>query len=134
MKRTPLRRFGARRERELPDLEAFREAVLHRAQGRCERCGDRDRLDPHHMLPRASNHPLRHHPDLGAGLCRSCHNHIHHKKTSHDWKLWVVTTAQLERALKDEKPLGEFRLRAQQALGPPPTALPKNTNKSWKGT
>lgn len=73
-RRTPLRRIGRRALRELERLRAFRDVVLARAGGICERCGGKfSRLHAHH---RRTN-PRVHDPELGSALCWTCHRQIH---------------------------------------------------------
>lgn len=86
MKRTRLRRVGARTARERAALMAFRAAIQDRAQGHCERCGERGELHAHHILPRSRGG--KHTPENGAFLCWRCHAAVH-DHTAEDWKAWV---------------------------------------------
>lgn len=86
--KTALRRFGARAEREKALVAAFRAEVVARANGRCQRCGDRALLIAHHMVRRSSGLPLekKHDPALGAALCRPCHGEVHDHIG--EWRRW----------------------------------------------
>ncbi len=59
--------------------QEFREAVIARARGHCERCGHRAPLQAHHLCSRARGvgHAMLHHPLNGAALCVECHTHVH---------------------------------------------------------
>lgn len=86
LKRSPMKRKGKRAEREQEALEHFRDRVLWRAQGVCERC-DRvtDNLDAHHKR----TNPRVHDPELGAALCRPCHRGVH-DHSAEDWREWFT--------------------------------------------
>ncbi len=89
-RKTPLRRSAFKRESVLGlELLAFRNAVLNRAKGRCERCGARRALDAHHIVPRsrAPGWDGLHRPANGAALCRPCHREVHDHIG--DWKAWL---------------------------------------------
>lgn len=83
LKRTRIKPRGKRAEREAEALEHFRDRVLWRAQGVCERCGKPGDLDPHHM----KRNPRVHDPELGAALCRPCHDQVHAHQAP-DWRDW----------------------------------------------
>lgn len=85
MKRTRLRRIGARKKREMEELVEFRREVLLRAGHQCECCGGRADLHAHHRLPKSrggSNNPSN-----GACLCFRCHREAHDHIGS--WRRWI---------------------------------------------
>ena len=89
-RKTPMRRAAFKRERAIgAEVLAFRNAVLDRAKGRCERCGSRRALDAHHIVPRsrAPGWENLHQPFNGAALCRPCHREVHDHIG--DWKRWL---------------------------------------------
>ncbi|HEY4000622.1 MAG TPA: HNH endonuclease signature motif containing protein [Candidatus Xenobia bacterium] len=65
---------------------AILRAVYHRAQGRCESCGERCGLQVHHIIPisEGGDHSLE---NLRL-LCRSCHDATHHDDFEYrpDWQ------------------------------------------------
>lgn len=74
----PLRKVGKRSKRDAPAVKAFREAVLARAKGKCERCGEARPLHAHHRKSRAQGGG--HEPSNGAALCagiNGCHMRAH---------------------------------------------------------
>lgn len=75
MKRTPLRRYGKRAQREAEALAAFRSAVL--ARGRCEveGCKRTKNLHAHHIKPRSRGG--KHDPSNGIAVCFEHHRAIH---------------------------------------------------------
>lgn len=88
---TRLARHGARRLREHQARRRFRALVLERAQGRCERCCARARIEAHHLVPcsQAPGWAGLHDPELnGAGLCRTCHELVHEHAVP-DWNYWL---------------------------------------------
>lgn len=80
MRRTKLKAVGARALRELPKIRAFRDALLLRSRGRCERCGMVPPfVEAHHVVNRArvAGWPGMHDPDLnGLALCQTCHSRL----------------------------------------------------------
>lgn len=83
LKRKPLKKRGRRSARDAEKLNAFRGAVLARAQWPagvyvCESCCQwASLLDAHHLInrARAPSWPDLHNPDInGMALCRSCHS------------------------------------------------------------
>lgn len=99
-RKTSLRRSAFRRGTVLSlELRAFRAAVLARAAGRCERCGERATLDAHHIVPRsrAPGWAGLHRPENGAALCRPCHRGVHERVG--DWKRWLKSAPRPERAV-----------------------------------
>lgn len=87
MKRTPLRRYGARAQREAEALAAFRAAVL--ARGRCEveGCRRTKRLEAHHIKPRSRGG--KHEAANGLALCSEHHRAIHDHSLK-DWRRYVA--------------------------------------------
>lgn len=85
MKRTALKRVGARKKREMKELQRFRIEVLKAAGFACERCGGTQDLHAHHRLTRARGG--LHHPDNGHCLCMKCHDGVHLKLD--DWRRWL---------------------------------------------
>lgn len=86
MKRSRLRPVGARKKRELLELQRFREEVFRKAGFQCERCGETRDLHAHHRIPKGrggSNRPLN-----GACLCWGCHREVH-DHTVDDWRDWL---------------------------------------------
>jgi 5-methylcytosine-specific restriction endonuclease McrA len=57
---------------------AQRQGALHRADGRCERCGDDGELDVHHIIKRKHFEPTEksHALENLAVVCQSCHNSL----------------------------------------------------------
>ena len=53
-------------------LRAF---VLHRDGGRCQRCGGKDRLECHHVIPQSAGGADV--PSNLRMLCLGCHNSLH---------------------------------------------------------
>jgi 5-methylcytosine-specific restriction endonuclease McrA len=88
LRKKPLSRLGARKRRRLDDLRRFREVVVERARGACERCGIRGRrLDAHHLVPVARGGPDD--PENGAALCRPCHRAVHGSPPPPDVDRWI---------------------------------------------
>jgi 5-methylcytosine-specific restriction endonuclease McrA len=86
MKRTRLRLQGARKKRELRELQHFRTEIYKRAGYACERCGSTRDLHPHHRVPKSrggSNDP-----ENGHCLCSWCHRLIHDHAVP-DWRTWI---------------------------------------------
>lgn len=54
----------------IPSHSALRAFVIHRAGGKCERCGSTDSLVADHILSRRNGG--RHHPSNMQCLCESC--------------------------------------------------------------
>lgn len=86
LRKTALKRRGARSQRERRDLESMRAYVLERAGGRCERCDKLGELEVHHIRPRSRGG--RHILGNGAALCWVCHTTIH-DHTAKDWQEWI---------------------------------------------
>lgn len=85
MKRSRLARRGVRARRDADALLAFRTVIYARCGcnkrhvGKCEQCGERRLLDPHHIVGRgrAADWPRKHDPELnGLGVCRRCHDEL----------------------------------------------------------
>ena len=53
-------------------LRAF---VLHRDGGRCQRCGGKDRLECHHVIPRTAGGLDA--PSNCRTICEICHSQLH---------------------------------------------------------
>ena len=79
LRKSRLKPLGAVKAREKAAIVEFRERLMERAQGVCERCGCRvgtDRLEPDHIVRRARcvGWPLRHDPAVnGLAVCSACH-------------------------------------------------------------
>lgn len=98
----PLKALGKRKREELPELEAFRSAVL-KAHPLCERHRRRGELRPstdaHHLVNRneGAGHPDLHNPEKnGAGLCRRCHIEELHGGAPRDRDFWIKRRAWLD--------------------------------------
>ncbi len=112
MKRTPIkrgkppRRMSAKKRAELPELIAFRAAVLARAKvpggWECDRCRRlfryADQIEAHHRLPRSQ--AKCNDPSNGAALCSvidpyrvNCHTavELHLDDGLSHWSEWIVT-------------------------------------------
>lgn len=81
MKRTKIRRVGSVAMRDKAAVVAFREAVLNRAAGACERClcAVKAGLEAHHLVRRArcAGWPERHNPEInGSAVCWACHRSL----------------------------------------------------------
>jgi len=78
-RKTRLRQVGTRAKRGADALRAGREATLSRAGGRCESCGEKRRLDVHHLKSRARHPgaPWLHSPANLRAFCRTCHDAEH---------------------------------------------------------
>jgi len=91
-RRTRLKPYGQRLQRELEERIDFRLPVLGRANGRCERCGERRTLHAHHILPKGRGG--RHEASNGAALCTAgpygagCHQ-LAHDHAIGDWRDWI---------------------------------------------
>lgn len=86
MKRTALKRVGARKKREMKELQRFRIEVLKAAGFACERCGGTQDLHPHHRVPKSrggSNDPSN-----GHCLDFNCHRLVHDHAVP-DWRDWI---------------------------------------------
>jgi len=99
---TPLRRSWIRRKPKEPDEAAacFRQQVLARAAGSCERCGVLEylpsqpwtKLEAHHLVSRARGvgWELLHDSEAnGAALCVRCHDQVHRGRICPDRDRWV---------------------------------------------
>jgi ribosomal protein L32 len=62
-----------------PRYKAWRLAVL--SVGYCESCGSQERLEAHHILPKAQFPHLIHDINNGKCLCRNCHKLLHGAKS-----------------------------------------------------
>lgn len=93
MKRTPIKRVGARARREADALRAFRREVFARAKWTCERCGvfwpKTVGLEAHHRLPRSRGGT--HDPSNGNALCWQGHQSIHDHAVP-EWRDFIVET------------------------------------------
>lgn len=58
---------------------AWKFTVLARANGNCQHCGGRRRLDCAHIKPRRKFPALEFDPDNGLALCRRCHTGFDHR-------------------------------------------------------
>ena len=86
LRRTRLRRRGARARSEAEAAAHFRDTVLRRSGSACERCGARKPLHAHHIVPRARGGS--HDPQNGLALCARCHSGVH-DHTAPDWETWI---------------------------------------------
>ena len=86
IRKTRLRRFGRRHQREADAMAHFRTEVLARAGGLCESCWMAPATDAHHICSRArgAGHKMLHDPRNGFALCRTCHDAIH-RDPNHPW-------------------------------------------------
>lgn len=82
LKRSPMRRQGAKAKREQPALDQFRIQIHARSDGMCEGAtpacpfGAHEGTDCHHVLP-SDRDRGRHDPDRGLLLCRAGHQWTH---------------------------------------------------------
>src|SRR3990172_7065838 len=53
---------------------AWRQQVVGRARGCCQACGEKRRLDAHHVPPWRTHPKARYDPANGQALCRTCHD------------------------------------------------------------
>lgn len=82
--------------REKDAVRVFREAVMIRAAGRCERCRayvGEIMLDAHHLVPRSRGVGWSglHELENGAALCAGgygCHMRVHRHEVA-DWEKWI---------------------------------------------
>ncbi len=87
-------KLGRRGKRRQEGLREFRRAVLERADGRCERCGERcvpEALEAHHKLPRSRGGQDT--LENGFALCGGpggCHALVHDHLVP-DWRDWLLT-------------------------------------------
>jgi len=58
---------------------AWRFTVIARGRGRCQQCGQEEKLDACHLIPKKKRPDLRFDPDNGIALCRSCHMSYDHQ-------------------------------------------------------
>jgi len=79
LRRSPIRRIGARGASLLPLKALFRAVILERDRYRCRRCGAGKRpgrgggLQAAHIYPQGSHPALRFEVDNAVTLCASCH-------------------------------------------------------------
>lgn len=85
-RRVRMRPMGRRGERDREEMEAVREAVFARAGYRCERCGRRGSLHPHHRLRRSQGGPNT--LENLCSLCHACHRMVH-DLVAPDWREWL---------------------------------------------
>lgn len=89
MKRTRLRRKGARAKREEDALDWFRFVVKARDNYTCQRCRQDGWIAHHMKLRNLAFKKEKHCPSIGVCLCWECHTAIHgHHAT--DWKEWFL--------------------------------------------
>lgn len=72
-----------------PRYKAWRIAVL--SVGHCESCGSAERLEAHHVMPKAKFPHLIHDINNGKCLCHKCHKLVHGAKCKSDELLETVT-------------------------------------------
>lgn len=69
-----------KKDRSSPEYYSWRQAVLTRDNYTCRKCGSRQRVQAHHIIPwkdTYENVPLRYDIDNGISLCSSCHLKAH---------------------------------------------------------
>ena len=86
MKRSRLKPIGARKLREMKELNLFRLLVFVRAGHKCERCGSKRMLQPHHRIAKSQGGSNE--QGNGACLCWHCHRLIHDHAVE-DWEKWI---------------------------------------------
>lgn len=114
MKRTPLRRYGARAKRDAAALAEFRLLVhtralwsygpythLHPKLYKCERCKRiTETIHAHHIVSRARGGA--HEESNGAALCFTCHREVHDHIG--EWKRWLKSRRHHEETDADTPP------------------------------
>lgn len=75
--------FGEFVERDWPEVERWRNAVLKRDSYRCRKCGAGEELHAHHIARWADSPELRLVVENGLTVCRACHQQIHAKRSWH---------------------------------------------------
>lgn len=60
-----------------PEWQEKRAAIIKRAEGLCERCGEQGRLHVHHKLYISGRQPWEYRDDQLIALCPSCHEFAH---------------------------------------------------------
>lgn len=60
-----------------PEWQEKRAAILKRANGHCEQCGEQDRFHVHHKIYIAGRQPWEYKDDQLIALCPSCHEFAH---------------------------------------------------------
>lgn len=98
MRRTPLRRRGAKARREQPAVDAFRAAVRERAGGLCEVNGPACPLGPHqghhaHHCCIGDRRRGVHDPERGLWTCPPAHRHIHENPHESYLRGWLIRSA-----------------------------------------
>lgn len=73
-RRTPLRPWSKKRRQAAKQYRNARAVAFHRAQERCEVCGQRAE-HAHHLLPRSAGGPDD--PTNLLAVCHACHARIH---------------------------------------------------------
>lgn len=74
-----------------------RAAILARNGGLCEICGAARATDPHHRQPRGMGGAHRERAarvnalSNALALCRLCHNHVEHDRTTAEQNGWIVS-------------------------------------------
>lgn len=69
-----------KRLRQSYENKLWRQACLIRDQNQCTKCGDKNRLHVHHILPFADHPERRFDINNGQTLCVSCHEDVHKRK------------------------------------------------------
>ena len=97
MKRTPLKRIGARAKRNATPDAIFRKAVKERDDYRCQnpKCISdwyygKDK-HVHHILSKQSRPDLRHDADNGITLCPICHTLVEQGNLEFEWNGKVIS-------------------------------------------
>jgi len=70
------------------DLRKWRVKVLKRDDHECQMCGVTERLEAHHIRPKALYPELALQPTNGAALCFVCHRYCVHGGNSFDLSNW----------------------------------------------
>ena len=91
------KRSRVRRTRMLTLDRMAKDLAMHRADGRCEKCGTNERLQCHHIITRRIL-SLRWEPDNLLILCAGCHLWWHHEPLSAvEWLQSVAPEERLDR-------------------------------------
>jgi hypothetical protein len=89
MRRTPLRKVSKKRQREMPKMREWRDAVFKRDIGVCVACGGHGE-HAHHIRGRNVAPDQRYDTMNGLCMCSDCHASAHGYPK--EFKLWLKVT------------------------------------------
>lgn len=78
-------------DRSTPEYYKWKKDVLKRDNYTCQKCGDIECLEVHHIIPFFMDENLRVDVDNGITLCRTCHRNFH-KEVSYEQQVLLAKT------------------------------------------